>query len=164
MAIVIDEIREIDAPCDVTWEVISDLRNYDQWNPFIVLARSTLVVGDPIYMLIRLIDGTLQPQRDTIFEHVPGQRLRYGVPRDWLGALASNFQHELKDIGNGRTHYHMHLEISGWLAPLVRKLFIARLTGGLQAMTSAIQHRAEELRTAGQADRVTNGGLQPVGS
>ena len=144
MPFVIDEVIDIDAPGETVWEVIIDLPSYGEWNPFVVSCHSTLVVGDPIKMRVVLFRGFAQPQRESIFEHIPGERLCYGLDGGSLGAIVSRRCHELQTLGPRRTRYRSHFELSGWLAPVVRSLLGGRLQRGFRSMTTGIRQRAEQ--------------------
>ena len=146
-AFTIDHVREIGAPAERVWAVICDLDAYPAWNPFVVACRSTLAVGDPIWMRVRIFRCFAQPQLETIFEHVAGSRLCYGLAPLPLGALASRRCHELEPLGADRTRYRSHFELRGWLAPLVRVLLGARLEQGFGAMSAALAARAESRPT-----------------
>ena len=148
-ALVIDETIDVAAPPDVVWRVITDFDRYDEWNPFVVACRSTLVPGEPITMRVRLVPWLVQPQRETVFEHVPGVRFSYGVDGGTLGAIANRRSHEVTATADGRTRYGSRFALSGWLAPLVRVLLRGRLEHGFHAMTIAIRDRAERLAAAG---------------
>jgi hypothetical protein len=145
MPFVVDEVIDIDAPCETVWTVITDLPSYGEWNPFVVSCRSTLVVGDPIEMRVVLFRGFPQGQRETIFEHRPGERLCYGLDGGALGAIVSRRSHELQVLAPGRTRYRSHFELSGWLAPVVGGLLGGRLQRGFGLMTAGIRQRAEQL-------------------
>ncbi|WP_285031681.1 SRPBCC domain-containing protein [Mycolicibacterium sp. lyk4-40-TYG-92] len=43
---------EIDAPAAIVWEVLTDLENYPQWNPFCISAVSTLEMGAAVEMVL----------------------------------------------------------------------------------------------------------------
>lgn len=146
MAFVLRETLEIEAPVALVWEVIADLPRYPEWNPFVVAARSSLEVGDPIFMRVRLFPFFVQPQRETVLECLPQQRLCYGVAGIPLYALRSLRSHELRPDGPERTHYRSHFELDGWLAPLTRALLGRRLERGFGAATRALKERAEHLR------------------
>jgi hypothetical protein len=143
VALVIEHRLRIDAPAERVWSVISDLDRYPEWNPFVVACFSTLAVGDPIRMRVRLLPGLAQPQTERVLEHEPGRRLRYGIPGSALGALASSRSHEVTALTADRTEYHSRFELSGWLAPLVSLLLGRRLAAGFEAMSLALQTRAE---------------------
>jgi hypothetical protein len=143
----IDQSVEIGVPPEVVWNVITDLARYPDWNPFVVACDSTLEVGAPIAMRVRIIASYAQSQTETVFEHEAGQRLSYGLSDVPLGALRSLRSHLVVAAGTDRARYESHFELSGWLAPLVRVLVGNRLERGFKAMTEAIAARAEELGT-----------------
>jgi hypothetical protein len=131
------------ASAERVWQVIVDLERYGEWNPFVVACRSSLVVGEPIEMHVRVLPWFAQPQRETIFEHEAGRRLCYGVSGGALGALASRRCHEVTATGPARARYVSRFALSGPLMPLVRGLLGGRLRAGFSAMSLAIQRRAE---------------------
>jgi len=149
MAFELDESRRIEAPVALVWSVITDLSAYPEWNPFVVAAHSSLVVGDPIQMRVRLMPPLVQPQREIIFECVLEQRLVYGLDG---AAIRSRRAHELESAGDDATRYRSHFRLAGRLEPLTRWLLGRRLTTGFQSMTRELALRAEALhRTAQEA-------------
>jgi hypothetical protein len=152
MALVIEHVLHVDAPVELVWTVVSDLASYPAWNPFVVACASTLAVGDPISMRVRLFPIWAQPQRERILEHEPGRRLCYGLPRTRLGALASRRSHEVAEFGDRRSRYVSRFELSGWLAPLVSRLLGRRLAAGFGAMSVGIRARSEALANAHRPD------------
>ena len=147
-ALVIEEALDVVAPPDVVWGVITDFDRYGEWNPFVVACRSTLVVGAPIVMRVRLVPWLVQPQRETVFEHESGRRFCYGVDGGAMGAIASRRCHEVTSSADGHARYASRFALSGWLAPLVRILLQRRLEQGFHAMTVGIRDRAEHLAAA----------------
>ena len=149
MSLVIEHDLSVDAPADRVWEVVCDLARYPEWNPFVVACASTLAVGDPIAMRVRLFSHWAQPQREQVLEHERGRWLCYGLPPSRLGALVSRRSHEVVAAGAARTRYRSHFELGGWLAPLVALLLGRRLRAGFGAMSAALKARAETLARAG---------------
>jgi hypothetical protein len=145
MTIEIDETLEVRAPADLLWEVITDLDRYGEWNPFVVACRSSLRQGDPIEMKVQIFESFVQSQRETILDHVPGERLCYGLAPMPLGALASRRCHEVIDEGPATSRYRSHFVLSGWLSPITRALLGSRLDHGFRSMTRALVQRAEFL-------------------
>jgi hypothetical protein len=141
---------EAAAPAATVWDVVTDLARYPEWNPFVVACRSTLVPGAPIVMRVRVVPFVAQPQSETIFEHVPGRHLSYGLAGVPLGALASRRSHEVESLASDRSRYVSRFELRGWLAPPVRALLGRRLTTGFTAMSRALVARAESLHAAGR--------------
>ena len=136
------------APVARVWEVIVDLDRYSEWNPFVVAARSTLEVGAPISMRVRLLPFLVQPQRETILECVPGERLCYGIASLPGGLLRSHRCHVLRALTAERTEYVSDFVLSGRLTPMVSGLLGGRLTDGFASNTRALAERAEALERA----------------
>lgn len=141
----IAETLAVAAPADVVWRVITDFARYPEWNPFVVACRSTLEPGSTIEMRVRVLPFVAQKQRERVFEHVPGRRLRYGIDPVPLGALASSRAHEVEPVGADTSRYVSTFALDGWLAPVVATLFGARLERGFAAMSAGIKARAEAL-------------------
>ncbi len=125
--------------------MIVDLDRYPEWNPFVVECRSSLAVGSPIAMRVRVLPFVAQPQRETVFEHRPGTYLRYGIGPLPFGALASSRSHAVEPVDATRARYVSRFALTGRLAPAVALLLGARLRAGFDAMSAALVRRAETL-------------------
>jgi len=143
-ALVIDQKLRVAAPARLVWQVIVDLDRYPEWNPFVLACRSTLAVGAPIDMRVRLLPFAMM-QRETIFEHLPGERLCYGLRGGFGGGVASQRCHVVRAAGDAMTEYESRFALGGRLAPVVRALLGKRLERGFSSMTEALVHRAESL-------------------
>ncbi len=144
MSIKIEFEHDIDAPPAVVWRVLTDQAAYPQWNPFVVQSESTLAVGEPIVMRVRVLPFFAQPQTEVIYEHEPEKLLSYGVKGDPMGALRSYRSHQLTPVEGG-TRYQSLFELSGWFAPVVGLLLTRQLRRGFRQMSQAIAERAEML-------------------
>lgn len=143
MAFSIHHELEIAASPSRVWQVITDFAAYPEWNPFVVACESSLAPGDPILMRVHVFSSFAQAQRETVFEHVSGERLCYGLASQALGAIASRRCHQVRAGAGGHTRYESSFELSGWLAPLVKALLGRRLQHGFDAMAAALVRRAE---------------------
>ena len=144
MPLVIEHVLDIDAPPAVVWQVLTDLPRYGEWNPFVIECRSTLVPGEPIDLRVRL-RAKPQDQREWMVEMEAGKGFAYRMKPFPLGALASRRSHHLEALADGRTRYRSHMQLSGWLMPLVRTLLGANLQRGFSEMSEAVRSRAEQL-------------------
>ncbi|HET8881304.1 MAG TPA: SRPBCC domain-containing protein [Solimonas sp.] len=140
---IIDKTIEVNAPAEVVWDVIRDLAKYPEWNPFCIECRSTLQPGDPIDMKVRLT-ARPQAQREWMKEYVEGRRFAYSMKPVPGGALSSFRSHDITAIDAGRSRYHSHFELRGWLRVVVLALFRGGLERGFGGMTDAVKRRAEE--------------------
>ncbi len=141
---IIEKIVEINAPPAKVWEVITDLKRYPEWNPFMRECSTTFKPGDPINMQVALF-AKPQPQTETVKEYVEGKRFAYTMKPVPGGTLSSFRSHEVEALPNGRTRYRSYFYLKGWLMPVVRGLLGSRLQKGFAGMTQGIQERAEKL-------------------
>ncbi len=148
MPIIIEYSHEIDASVDQVWDVLTDLEAYPQWNTFVEQCESTLKVGDPINMWVRVLPFMAQPQQEFIFENEPARLLSYGIKPAPLGAMTSYRSHTLEPLPSGRTRYLSRFELSGWFAPVVGLLLGHFLRDGFRRMSQGIADEARRRAAA----------------
>ena len=51
---VVSHTVEINAPRELVWEILEDLAQYPQWNPFTVKVEGTLKVGNAINLHVKM--------------------------------------------------------------------------------------------------------------
>lgn len=134
----------INAPKDVVWDVIVDGDKYSEWNPFVLACRSTFEVKSAIRMKVKVLPYLTVPQKETIFEHIPGTKLSYGITIPF-GALKSYRSHVLTSISDDETVYESSFELSGWLSPLVDAMMGSSLKKGFDGMSNGILRRSLSL-------------------
>lgn len=144
MSFVIDYSFDMDAPPEVVWEVITDLDRYGQWNPFVHECRSTLKPGDPIHMLVQIGSGTRR-QEEVMRDYREGEGFAYCMKPVPFGVLSSFRSHKIEALDGGRSRYHSHFELNGWLAPVVRGILGSKLDAGFGGMSRGVRDRAEAL-------------------
>lgn len=96
---------EIDAPIDVVWSILCDLDSYPEWNPFTVSVKSTLELGSPVDMQVKLRPPKLMQQVEYVSGYVEGERVCWGadVGPHWF--VNADRCQVLTDLGGGRTRY-----------------------------------------------------------
>lgn len=141
---VIEKIVEINASPAQVWEVITDLKRYPEWNPFMRECSTTFKPGAPIDMKVALF-AKPQPQQEIVKEYVEGKLFSYTMKPVGGGTLSSFRSHEVEALPNGRTRYRSYFYLKGWLMPVVRGLMGSRLEKGFAGMTKGIQDRAEAM-------------------
>ena len=78
---VVSEKVAIDAPASVVWGILTDLENYNAWNPFCIRAESTLEMGSPVLMQLvsYTMPGQLQPNVEYVCELDEPHLLSWGA-------------------------------------------------------------------------------------
>jgi len=132
---------EIDAPIDEVWAALTDLDAYPEWNPFTPSMRSSLTVGDPVDMRVRMAKlGVTLRQRETVRAVEAPTKLVWG--EDMMGGLvrAERVQ-TLTELDDGRTRYRTEDVIEGPLGPLVFLLFGPSIQAGFDGVAEALAAR-----------------------
>ena len=136
--------KEINAPKDTVWNVITDTAAYPEWNPFVVACKSSFAVGSPIVMKVRLLPSLTITQKETIQQNRPGEFLAYGINIP-LSILSSTRQQILTAIDDNTTRYESVFILKGLLSPLVSLMLKTQLTRGFSEMTEGLVQRASAL-------------------
>jgi uncharacterized protein YndB with AHSA1/START domain len=144
MDFILDISRDINAPADLVWEVLTDFARYGEWNPFCVECRTGFKPGDPIDMKVKL-GSKPQAQREWIDQVGPGMKFTYGIKPFPVGALRSRRQQEISTIDGMRTRYRSHFRLWGWMLPLIRGMFGKGMTRGFEGMADQLKVRSEQL-------------------
>ncbi|KFZ77194.1 hypothetical protein ED92_35555 [Amycolatopsis sp. MJM2582] len=140
---------EIDAPADRVWQVLTDLRAYPAWNPFVISAEvtsdgGTLKEGATLRNVLRdkTGDTTFTP---TVLAVTPERELR------WLGRIGPGLifdgehRFELRPLGPGRTLLVQSERFTGALVPFVVSSLRADTLPQFEALNRALAQRATAL-------------------
>ncbi|UZP74566.1 SRPBCC domain-containing protein [Candidatus Paraluminiphilus aquimaris] len=139
----IEFLREIAAPKEIVWQVITDFSSYGEWNPFVTACDAELRVGAPISMTVALGSNT-RDQVEFVSRVVEGELFEYRMKP--VGLLLHSYrQHEIAASGDGKTMYRSTFELRGWLSGLVSMSLGSALRDGFHGMTDSLVSRAESL-------------------
>ena len=133
--------REIKAPKQTVWDVITDTAAYAEWNPFVPSCKTSFAVGSPIVMKVCLLPSLTITQKETIQQNRPGEFLAYGINIP-LSILSSTRQQILTAIDDNTTRYESVFILKGLLSPLVSLMLKTQLTRGFSEMTEGLVRRA----------------------
>jgi hypothetical protein len=134
---------EIDASPDSVWEVLTDLSEYQQWNPFVVAGSGQVAVGEQLEVRMRQAGG-----KETTFKPIVTEAT---TPRafEWLGQLgipglfAGRHRFDLVSTETGTRLVHSE-EFTGVLVPVLAKTLDQKTRAGFEAMNVAMKERIEE--------------------
>lgn len=133
----------IDAPPEAVWAVLVDVARYAEWNPFTPVATTTLEVGAPIDMRVKM-DGLriTVSQRETIRAVEPEAKLVWGMEM-MLGMVRAERTQTLTPLEDGRTRYRTEDVIEGPLEPLVGLLMGGSIQRGFEGVARELKRRVE---------------------
>ncbi len=140
---------EIDASPAEVWATLVDLPSYPTWNPFTVSVRSSLEVGAPVRMRVRMVKlgGIVIPQDEMLRAIEPPTRLVWGATM-LGGAIEAERVQTLTALDGDRCRYRTEDVIEGPLAGFAMALTGASVQAGFEAMAAALKVEVER-RVAG---------------
>ncbi len=147
---------DIAAPIELVWKVMTDLRAYSAWNPFIVRvddAPAVLAIGSTFRLHVRWArgGGARSAERITRLEPPDGRAAVFSYRAvgvlDRTGVLRADRIQLLESLhdGTGGTRYYTVEEFGGCLVPL---LPLGQIRDGFERQAEALKRRAESMRSA----------------
>lgn len=134
---------DIQATPAAVWRVLMDLDGYPSWNPFTTEVRSSLVVGEPVFMRVRMVRlGITVSQRETLRAIEPERRIVWGA-RMLGGAIRAERVQTLEPLGDAGTRYRTVDTIEGPLGGLVFRFFGGSVSAGFDALVGALDREVQ---------------------
>jgi len=143
----------IEAPVEVVFDLMTDLPNYNNWNPFLATCFGQVEVGGVVSGKSVLGKATTS-YRHKIFEYVPNRSLcwhDFGL----LSLLLYSRRSRYVEPRDRKTHYKCHLRISGPLSGLVNLMYGEGLRNGIVAEAGALKKEAMMISRKQTNDRHT---------
>jgi hypothetical protein len=134
--------REIDAPAETVWSVLTDLDRFDAWNPFIRRASGSTDVGGTVHVRVRTGIGLRLGFHAKVVACTVNRALRWRghVLAPWLASGDHSF--EIEPIGLGRVRFVQRETFGGVLPRLAARLLAREAGRGFEAMNAALAARA----------------------
>ena len=132
----------IDAPIERVWKILKNIDGYGDWNPFTPRVETTLQIGDPIHLHVRLVGKRLTHRVEYITRNQPytlGWEMKMGA----RFLLYAERVQTLTAIDENRTHYMTEDCFAGWLRPLVLALFGRAMERGFSDCALGLKKAAE---------------------
>lgn len=146
MKLTISAGLNIHAPAETVWQVLVDLERYPEWNPFTPRIESSLVVGDPITIHVRMRPGRQQIEHEHVTRFIPGREFAWGTlfPA-WL--MQAERVQRVEALGPLDCSYYAYESFSGLGLPVVMGMK-ADIQRGFDAVALALKQRAESMAGA----------------
>ena len=136
---------DIDASPEHVFDILTDLDRYPEWNPFTPTIDSTLKIGEPVRMRVRLLDGKrLFRQTEYVTANDRPNKLCWGANIPVRKLVRADRCQTLEALGTDRTRYICTDEISGWLMPIVIRFFGPAMQRVFEDCALALKQRAEK--------------------
>jgi hypothetical protein len=141
---IMKEIRgsiDIDAPMGRVWQIVTDLKSYPKWNPWITRADGESSVGSKVAVTIKapgrkdtnFVSEVLKVQPNQEI-HMSGAVIK--------GMLRSDHLFKFEAMGEGKTRVFQSVEFTGAMSPMIGGL-VRDQQKGLELMNEALKIRCE---------------------
>ena len=131
----------IGAPRNVVWHVLTDFQEFPNWNPFMILVRGELKLGQKLE--ITVINKSKKTSFHSVVTKVADQESFEWQGSALLGAFKGRHYFKLEDLGNNGTNFIHGEYFSGLLSGLVLKLIGKDTEAGFERMNQALKETAE---------------------
>ncbi len=148
----LDASIEIEAPAERVWQVVADLSRYPEWNPFIIRAAGEFRPGARLDITIEAPGLRTVRFRPRVLDLDDGRLVRWKGRWYVPGLFDGRHALVVEPLGDGRSRFTTHEEVSGVLLPFLGKAMRAS-QDGFELLCRAVNRRAEELSAASGAAR-----------
>lgn len=135
----------INAPQWFVWQILLDLPNYPDWNPFTYQVISTLKSGDPVDLYVDMPNRGKRMQRETIQAVESPGYIAWGMEMFAPWALKALRTQHIEALPGARCLYYSDDHFKGILTPLVTAIFGRSIKQGFDSVGHALKQRAEML-------------------
>lgn len=129
------------------WAILTDFKNYPNWNPFITSLTGDFEVGKKITVRIEPPEAKVNTFKPTVMTYETNKKL------SWLGIFLirgifdGEHRFELTYNGNGTTTLLQSEKFAGILVPFFKKMLDNNTRQGFEAMNKKVKALAEGFDT-----------------
>ena len=142
--VIASEKIRINAPIEKVWAILLDLPRYPEWNPFTYRVDSTLAIGAPVDLYVRMRKRGERVQREYVRTVQAPTMLSWGMTMGHAVVLTALREQKLERIDAQSCSYQTSDAFSGALTPLVAYLFGEDIEEGFNAVARALKAHAEK--------------------
>lgn len=139
----------IAAPAERVWQVLLDLDNYPQWNPFTWQIGTPeapdrrLCMGTPVDLYVRFARRGERLQREYVELLEPPLRVGWGMTMGATFLLKTLREQRLEVVDENTCRYQTWDAFSGMLTPIVVSIFGKDIRDGFNAVAQGLKREAE---------------------
>lgn len=137
------EVVTIEAPREWVWSILVDIPSYGSWNPFTWRIDTTLELGAPVDLYVKMPKRGDRMQTEYVTRLEKPACLAWGMKMGSRLLLQAERQQVLTALSPTSCQYQTWDAFSGLLTPVVTGLFRSDIEGGFNAMAHALKGRAE---------------------
>jgi hypothetical protein len=139
---------EIDAPPNIVWEVLTDFKHFDQWNPFIRSVTGEATRGAQLQVQIHSPDGGSMMFRPVVLVAEAERELRWLGRFLFAGVFDGEHRFQIEPLSDRRVKFIHGEAFSGLLVPFFWRSLDTQTRKGFEEMNQALKLRAEHYSSA----------------
>ena len=132
----------IAAPAAFVWDILTDVENYREWNPFTPQARTDFRIGSPAHLLVR-VGPVKMPITEIVCAFETPRLIAWGKTFGARWFLAAVREQHLEAESETRCVYHNTDRLTGVLAPMVLRCFGGFMRRGFTDVGKGLRRYAE---------------------
>lgn len=134
---------EIQAPPEKVWQVLTDLNEYSQWNPFIQKAIGTTKPGESVDITFKSASKEMT-LHCTVIKVEPNRELRWKYHVGLKALFSGEHSFIIEPIDANHVRFVDREVFNGLLVPLQAEDIDTNSKHGFEAMDQALKARAEQ--------------------
>lgn len=134
---------DIDAPAEAVWSVLTDLEQFEDWNPFIRKASGTPEVGGTVRVRVRPSLRVPLVFRAKVYDREDNRALRWRGYVVWPWLACGDHTFTIEPLGERRARLVQREAFTGVVPWLARRLIAREARRGFDAMNRALAARAQ---------------------
>ena len=128
-----------------TWMVLTDFRNYPDWNPFIREASGEVKTGARLKARIAPPGGKPMSFQPRVRIASPGVELRWIGHLVFPGLFDGEHVFQIERVGQDQVRFRQSEYFGGVLVPFLPRMLYEQTRRGFEAMNQALKERVEKL-------------------
>lgn len=144
MTIEINTEIVIHATTEKVWSILTDFKNYPNWNPFIKSINGDVKVGNTIIARIEPPESKGMTFKPKVLTYDSNKELSWLGHLLFSGLFDGEHKFEVVDNGNGSTTFRQSEKFNGILIPLFKKELSINTKNGFENMNNKLKELAEQ--------------------
>lgn len=134
----------INSTPDKIWAILTDFKNYPNWNPFVTSLTGEIKVGNKIAVRIEPPGASANSFKPTVTAFEINKKFSWLGVFLFRGVFEGEHKFELIDNKNGTTTFVQSENFIGILVPLFKKTLDNNTRRGYEAMNNKLKELAEQ--------------------
>jgi hypothetical protein len=135
---------EIGAPAITVWRILTDLKRFPEWNPFVRRAEGEVSEGECLRVSATAPGMPSMTFKSTITRVIPEQEFRWLARLLIPGLLDGEHIFEIEPLGEKGVRFIQREQLCGLFVPALWRILNVSTRKGFAAMNRVLKKQAEE--------------------